>query len=261
MNSVPSRRDTVRAALGRLFRRARSHRLPFAVTQSHAGSTNALHFHAVTQPGELSLRAASHVWSVPHASAGGGGLNLAAMSTNVSAGTSCPLARSLPLALPAPQTVSVTGTDWPTAPPTAAVPVLPRAARAVRADFHGARGQSRAVRLLSPRARPAHSGTDWFTERVPLLRERLPAEHGNAASARVRLAAASGADEADIQVAGVYPRVPLTRVRQMALVNGGQHLRLWLHPPEGRRPSRLWTVTLGRLRSTGRTVQTIMEDI
>jgi hypothetical protein len=102
---------------------------------------------------------------------------------------------------------------------------------------------------------------------TPLTRARRPVPAGlRAAQAfadeRRQLAQAAQAALDDVILLGVYPQVPIAAVRRLALDEDGRALSLWLKPEAfsaaaaGRSP-RLVTLIVGRLRSTGRTIQAV----
>ena len=96
---------------------------------------------------------------------------------------------------------------------------------------------------------------------VPMTRARLVSDEGFAAE-RAHLASVSGVSVDDVALVGVFPRVPLAAVGQLAVGDGGNCLRIWLKSgalgPKAVAGTRSVTIIFGRQRSTGRTLQAVM---
>jgi hypothetical protein len=105
------------------------------------------------------------------------------------------------------------------------------------------------------------------TTEIPMRRKRRPVPAGLSfaeafAAERRDLARASQVDLGDVALLGIYPQVPLAAVGRLGLDENGAELSLWLKQEalagaaQGKMP-RLVTMIVGRVRSTGRMIQTV----
>jgi len=287
--------ENVRHALGRLIAAARVQELPldrFSMRPEvlrpdalavPAPSPGAMETH--WRPGTRSL-AVTPPWAIP----GGNGLDLAPIAASVNLDAAlCPEIAGMhaaAIALLAPTVrrlgvveandlavrlspVAVTGGEArsaaarPPAPNTARLPVTPPSLpRRSAAPRRGRGGEADPLPLSGGRVR---AGAAAIAE-VPMLRPRAPAPRDLAAvdafaDERRRLAKAAAVAEDDVLLLGVFPKVPVAAVRNLALEENGA-LLLWLKPEAvaaaaaGRVPP-LATLIVGRRRSTGRMIQTV----
>jgi hypothetical protein len=99
---------------------------------------------------------------------------------------------------------------------------------------------------------------------VPMTRQRLVAPAGISpdvafGAERRALAQAAGAEDSDVTLLGIFPRVPLGAVKKLTMAPDGAELEIWLKPEAAGRSvaTKAATVLLGRQRSTGKMLQTI----
>nr|MDQ2688185.1 hypothetical protein [Armatimonadota bacterium] len=206
----------------------------------------------------------THFLQPPEAQEGGGGADLATVATVIGGNGALGAAdcRSHPVLV---QMDGGAVRAWEEALPERSAPiavaVVPGPARVGAVSLLSGQIESRrdkaALMIRGGRSFPALGRM----AEIPMTRARLVSDEGFAAE-RAHLSAVSHVPVADVVLIGVYPQVPLAAVGQLAVVDEGRVLRIWLKPsalgPKPLAASKLVTVIFGRQRSTGKSLQAVM---
>lgn len=264
--------QAVRRALGRLAARAVVREWEIGLPSLSVRHSSAPDFGepSVDRPeNDWRLGAQVRLVPLPESRPGGDGVNLAALVPVVRADAAlseyAPPVRSALLESAQNQTQAWSPEEWRVPGSVVASPVLTLsggAARALpvavlRAPVVGA------LSVIGPPLPPARSALDVCT-RIPWERARLSAPPGVPSEdafepARARLAAAAQVPLDDVLLTGVFPRIPISAIRSLALGEGGAVLQFWFKPEAlGGPPPRRVTLLLGRLRSTGALIRAVL---
>lgn len=261
--------EEVRRTLARLFARAAVRDLPagqmtVSVVVRESNATGRPAVDAGEREGDWRPRTETRYLRPPEAQEGGGGADLATVATVI--GGNSALGAADCRIHPAP--VQINGgavCAWEEALPERSVPVavavVPGPARVGSVSL-----LSRQVQTQRDKAALMIRGGRSFEARgrlaeIPMMRARFVSDKGFAA-ARAHLSAVSGVPVEDVALIGIYPHVPLAAVGQLAVVDEGRWLRIWLKSsalgPKPLSAPKLATVVFGRQRSTGKSLQAVM---
>lgn len=260
--------QAVRRALGRLAARAVVREWEIGLPSLSVRHSSAPDFGepSVDRPeNDWRLGAQVRLFPLPESRPGGDGVNLAALVPVVRADAAlseyAPPVRSALLESAQNQTRAWSPEEWRVPGSVVASPVLTLSGGTARAlPFAVLRAPAvGALSVIGPPPQPAHSALA-VCARIPWERARLPESPENAFEPeRARLAAAAQVPLDDVLLTGVFPRIPISAIRSLALGEGGAVLQFWFKPEAlGGPPPRRVTLLLGRLRSTGALVRAVL---
>jgi len=267
--------ETIRRKLGRLFAHPIVHRLPpeaFAPLVSQ----RSWRFETLVAVGEQEAnwrpQAALLACPIPQATAPPQDPDLAAFASTISGNIALrPESSGILSAVLPPALCRVDALErkqWLVPLANIASEPMALAGGDARSQSPGVIQTPKLAQITATALRPARPrlglATGVMVAHVPLRRERRPippltADVEAFGLERQRLSTASGVPLDDLMLIGVFPRVPVTAISRIALEGDGL-LSVWLKPELLGSPTTLkWrTVVLGRQRSTGKMLQTIL---
>lgn len=260
--------QAVRRALGRLAARAVVREWEIGLPSLSVRHSSAPDFGepSVDRPeNDWRLGAQVRLFPLPESRPGGDGVNLAALvpvvRDDAALSEYAPPVRSALLESAQNQTRAWSPEEWRVPESAVAAPVLTLSGGTARAlPFAVLRAPVvGALSVIGPPPQPAHSALA-VCARIPWERARLPESPENAFEPeRARLAAAAQVPLDDVLLTGVFPRIPISAIRSLALGEGGAVLQFWFKPEAlGGPPPRRVTLLLGRLRSTGALIRAVL---